>query len=223
MTSSADPFLSANRAKQYESWYRGPGRRADRLEKRLLRWCLDQFPDARTILDVGCGTGHFTRWFAEFGLDVTGLDSSPAMLRVAREHGGVRYVQGDALALPMAPRTVDLVMLITTLEFLDDPAGGLREAVRVARHGLVLGVLNRASLLGRRRRRARGPIWSVARFYTPAELVTRLREAAGDPASSIRWRTTLWPLPLVGSLPLPWGGFIGLALKLQHQPTETPT
>jgi hypothetical protein len=33
---------------------------------------------------------------------------------------------------------------------------------------------------------------------------------------SVRWRTTLWPLPGVRDLRLPWGGFIGMAVKLNE-------
>jgi SAM-dependent methyltransferase len=217
MPSSAHPFLNADQARTYESWYSGPGRRADTFEKRLLRWCIGQFPDARSILEVGCGTGHFSRWFAGLGFEVIGLDNSPAMLREARAHGTGSYVEGNATALPMLPRSIDLVALITALEFIRDPVDALSEAMRVARQGLILGVLNRTSLLGWRRKRAGEPVWSAATFFSPAELLGRVRQAGGDRVRSIRWRTTLWPRPLTGSLPLPWGAFIGMAVKLEHQ------
>lgn len=52
-------------------------------------------PDA-TALDLACGTGGFTRELLAAGLDVTGLDGSAEMLRVARERlPGVGFVQGD--------------------------------------------------------------------------------------------------------------------------------
>lgn len=218
MAFSGHPFLSARQARHYESWYSGPGQRSDRLEKRLLRRILGAFPDSRTILEVGCGTGHFSRWLAEFGFDVIGLDNSPAMLREARALGGVSCLEGDALALPMPSRSFDLVALITTLEFTSKPLRALTEAVRVARHGVILGVLNRTSFPGWRRRLAGGPVWSVARFFSPTELVKSVRQAGGDRVRSVHWRTTLWPLPLIGSLPMPWGGFIGMAVKLKPQP-----
>ena len=211
MAFSGHPFLSANRAKEYESWYRGAGRRADRLEKRLLRWCLGAFPDARTILEVGCGTGHFSRWFAESGLEVTGLDNSPAMLEEARARGGVSYVESDALALGASSHSVDLVALITTLEFLGDPVRAVVEAMRVARHGLILGVLNRTSLLGRRRRRAGGAVWGAARFFSPAEVMGIVQQAGEERVRAVQWRTTLWPIPLIGGLSLPWGGLIAVS------------
>ncbi len=59
-----------------EDWYADQGMRADRLEKKLLGLLLANFPQAKTVLDVGCGTGHFTRWMAELGLRAVGLDIS---------------------------------------------------------------------------------------------------------------------------------------------------
>jgi ubiquinone/menaquinone biosynthesis C-methylase UbiE len=210
----SNPFDEPARAKSYEEWYAGRGRRADRLEKQLLSGLLAGFPRSGTVLEVGCGTGHFTRWFAEQGLRPIGLDVSPVMLAEAAKWDGVPYAVGRASALPFADRSFDLVALIATLEFVTDPQGVLREAVRVARRGLVLGVLNRHSVLAIQRKiRAKAP-WNQARFFTAGELRSCLREAAGARLGLIRWRTTLWPLPLVGSLPLPWGGFIGMAVHL---------
>jgi len=37
------------------------------------------------ILDVGCGTGQLTAEIAQFGAEVVGIDSSPDMIRTARE------------------------------------------------------------------------------------------------------------------------------------------
>ena len=61
----SNPFDKPARAESYEEWYADRGRRADWLEKQLLSGCLADFPRSGTVLEVGCGTGHFTRWFAE--------------------------------------------------------------------------------------------------------------------------------------------------------------
>jgi hypothetical protein len=110
-----------------------------------------------------------------------------------------------------------LVALITTLEFISAPERALAEAVRVARQGILLGVLNRYSLLALRRRRSGKAPWRSARFFGPGELVDLARAAAGRRMRSVGWRTTLWPLPGVRDLRLPWGGFIGLAVKLSEE------
>jgi ubiquinone/menaquinone biosynthesis C-methylase UbiE len=207
-----NPFENPALVDGYEAWYEEPsGRRADRLEKALLRWLLTQFPSAQTILEVGCGTGHFTRWFAAKELPVTGIDISMPMLVQATRFAKLPYVQGHAYALPFPGGSFDLVALITTLEFIPDPILALAEAWRVARYGLVLGVLNRQSCLGRRLKEKKGPVWGVARFFSPAELAQTVRRAA-DESAAITWRTTLWPV-WSGRLTLPWGGFIGMAVR----------
>jgi ubiquinone/menaquinone biosynthesis C-methylase UbiE len=192
----------------------GPGRRADQAEKRLLGRLLALFPDAHRVLDVGCGTGHFTRWLGALGFEATGLDNSPAMLKEARAGGGATYLEGDGHALPWPSREADLVLLITIVEFTEDPVRIVSEAIRVARHGVILGVLNRTSVLGWRRRRAGGAPWNAATFFSPAELRLIVHQAGGRRIDAITWRTALWPLPIIGSLPLPWGGFIGMAVRL---------
>ncbi len=202
-----DPALASN----YEAWYQTIGRRSDQLEKELLAWLMTRFPTASTLLEVGCGSGHFTRWFKREALQVSGLDLSFPMLSEAIHLNGMPYVLGDALTLPFADNTFDLVTLITTLEFVSEPQLALAEALRVAEQGLILGILNRQSLLGRQYRRAGGPIWEASRFFTPGEMIQHVRRVAKRPVE-ITWRTTLWPL-WSGALPLPWGGFIGMACR----------
>lgn len=204
-----NPFDDPAAAAHYEDWYEGPGSRADALEKRLLRKLL---PSAKTVLEVGSGTGHFTRWFRDLGYSVMGLDSSEAMLAEANRRNGVAYMKGDALSLPFVDRTFDVVALITTLEFVSDAAQALTEAGRVARQALLLGVLNRHSLLTWRYRRSGKPLWTAARFFTPRELARLVRASLGDRVGSVRWRTTLWPFG--SDCALPWGGFIGMAVHL---------
>lgn len=208
-------------AAHYEVWYEvDEGRRADALEKATLSQLLEGFSGARgqnaplSVLEVGSGTGHFTRWFAQQGLAAVGLDSSAAMLAQAQALDGVSLVQGDACLLPFADGTFDLVALVTTLEFLEHPKAALAEALRVSRQGLLLGVLNRHSLLALQRRLVglvRPSIYNAAHLYRVGELKRLLRSVAGERATIV-WHTTLfprvWPWP---RSTLPWGGFIGMA------------
>jgi ubiquinone/menaquinone biosynthesis C-methylase UbiE len=207
-----NPFTDSATVAGYEAWYETAGRRADRLEMALLEYLLADFPQAWSVLEVGCGTGHFTRWFWEQGLRAVGLDMSTAMLAEAIRLDSPPCVLGNALTLPFATGAFDLSVLITTLEFMADPAQALVEAMRVARCGLILGVLNRQSLLAWRLKRSGKSLWQMAHFFTPAELAHLVQRAAAGKPVQITWRTTLWPL-WPGALPLPWGGFIGMAVQ----------
>jgi SAM-dependent methyltransferase len=54
------------------------------------------------VLDAGCGTGRYARDLAGRGYRVTGVDRSPALVAVARRHGGpATFVVGDLAALPL--------------------------------------------------------------------------------------------------------------------------
>src|SRR5680860_182652 len=52
----------------------------------------------KSVLDIGCGEGVFSRMLAERGADVTGMDLSPEMLRHAAPSSpsGITFLQGDA-------------------------------------------------------------------------------------------------------------------------------
>jgi ubiquinone/menaquinone biosynthesis C-methylase UbiE len=209
---SHNPFAEPETAAGYEAWYQTTGKRADHQEKALLKWLLGFFPSAASILEVGCGTGHFTRWLSDQGGWTVGLDLSWPMLAAAKHLSSPTCLQGEALRLPFSSGSFDLVTLITTLEFLPNPAGGLAEAKRVARQGLLLGVLNRRSRLGQQYKKRAGPVWEAAHLFSMLELRQMLGKAAGE-RTKVYWRTTLWPL-WPGSLPLPWGSFIGMVAKL---------
>jgi len=203
----------------YEAWFETPeGQRADRLEKAALAQVLAGLEPPGTLLEIGSGTGHFARWLAERGWHVVGLDHSAPMLVEACSRSDLPAVRSDALALPFADGAFDVAALITVLEFLPDPQAALAAAWRVARRGLLLGVLNRVSPIAWGRRIEslfRPDVYNTARFYGPGELARLVRETAGRPVR-IDWMTTLWPrwLPLEGG-PLPGGAFITLAANFQ--------
>jgi ubiquinone/menaquinone biosynthesis C-methylase UbiE len=203
-------------AARYEAWYEtSEGRRADGREKAVLDWLLERVPRANSVLEIGCGTGHFSRWLNRRGWAVVGLDLSAPMLAQARVLDGVLLVQGNALRLPFADDTFDLAAFVTTLEFLTSPRQVLAEALRVARYGILLGVLNRQSLLGFQRRLSglfRPTTYDTARFYSVGELKRLLWSVAGGKARIV-WQTTLFPRPWArAQVSVPWGGFIGMAL-----------
>lgn len=207
-----NPFDEVRIASAYEDWYHTTGKKAADQEKQLLQSLINQFEGARTILDVGCGTGYFTIWYRQLGLKSYGLDRSLAMISEVPKYDVLNVCLGDAGNLPFSSHSFDLVSLITVLEFVADPIFVLREAMRVTRRGLILGVINRHSLLGLHYRLKGGPIWKAARFFTPGELMRMLRNIAPD-THDLTYQTTLWPI-IPGSIRLPWGGFLGLAVIL---------
>lgn len=204
---------------EYEAWYetaRGrwiAGREFD-LMMRLLN------PQAgSSLLDVGCGTGHFSRRFAGAGLQVTGIDPDAAMLDYASGlGGGVNYLLGTGTALPFEDNSFDYVTAVTSLCFISDAEQALREMWRVARHAVLLGLLNRRSLLYRQKH-GHGA-YRGARWDAPADVRRWAQQL--QPAPRIAVRSVIF-LPGGGVLAraaeallpdmLPWGGFLAVRLR----------
>ncbi len=133
----------------YDAWYDSPrGHWIGETEFALLRRMLMPQVGA-SLLDVGCGTGWFTRKFAGLpGLEVTGLDPEPAALAYARSRSPeLNWVEGDAQHLPFQDDAFDYVVSVTALCFAADISGAVGEIARVARQGWAIGLLNRYSLL----------------------------------------------------------------------------
>jgi demethylmenaquinone methyltransferase/2-methoxy-6-polyprenyl-1,4-benzoquinol methylase len=100
------------RAEEYDDWYEGRGRFADRDRPgwtdevdRLVTFVRGLAP-VRT-LDVACGTGFLTRHLRGYAV---GLDRSAAMLAVTRRRVAGPVLAADALTLPFADGTFDRVL-----------------------------------------------------------------------------------------------------------------
>ncbi|HEX4608909.1 MAG TPA: class I SAM-dependent methyltransferase, partial [Urbifossiella sp.] len=96
---------------------------------------------ARTVLDLGCGTGTSAVRFAQIGYTVTGVDLSAGCLEVAAENARrngvadrVRLVIGTAESLPLPDRTFDAVVGFDILHHVE-VVPAVRECLRVLKPG----------------------------------------------------------------------------------------
>ncbi len=100
----------------------------------------------RSILDVGCGTGFFTRLVStelvrlRNNPAIIGCDLNRDLLRVAKKQSlhlkfGIEYVQASAYNLPFRSNRLDLVTCRTVLMWLSAPLKALLEMKRVASKG----------------------------------------------------------------------------------------
>jgi SAM-dependent methyltransferase len=131
-------------------------------------WLLRHLPPRiGRALEIGCGTGRFTRRLAERAGQVVAIDLSPAMIRVAhdrsRQHRNVRYQLADASTWPFPHEEFDCVASIATLHHLSlEPAlMSMRDALRPGGTLLVLDL------------------------YEPTRSTDRLRDAVALPASAL--------------------------------------
>lgn len=88
--------------------------------------------DARTVLNVGAGTGSYE----PPGRDVTAVEPS-ALMRAQRPAGAAPCLAASAESLPFEDQSFDAAMAVSTVHHWPDPIAGLREMRRVARHVVV--------------------------------------------------------------------------------------
>ena len=103
-----------------------------RTEPRIAAGIWAALGDARTVLNVGAGTGSYE----PPGRDVTAVEPS-ALMRAQRPAGAAPCVAATAESLPFEDQSFDAAMAVSTLHHWQDPIAGLREMRRVARHVVV--------------------------------------------------------------------------------------
>jgi DNA-binding transcriptional MerR regulator len=125
-----------------------------RTEPRIAAQVWDALGDARTVLNVGAGTGSYEPQ----DRDVTAVEPS-AVMRAQRPAGAAPCVAAAAESLPFEDQSFDAAMAFSTVHHWQDPIAGLREMRRVARRVVVFTF--EASEFGWRRR-----FW-LTRDYLP--------------------------------------------------------
>jgi demethylmenaquinone methyltransferase / 2-methoxy-6-polyprenyl-1,4-benzoquinol methylase len=191
----------------------------DRLWRRFVAATVAARPGER-VLDLAAGTGTSSRTFTTAGAFCIACDFSLGMLRVGARKpatvprpgrpapGPVRFVAGDAVALPFGDGSFDAVTISFGLRNVADPDAALAEMLRVTRPGgrLVVcefGHLRPAALDALYERYLAAALPAVARRLSPAgeayeylaesikdwpgqaELARRMGRAGW---SAIRWR-----------------------------------
>ena len=182
------------RAPEYDEWYRGVGRFAERdrpgweAELAELVAVIEALPPGRT-LDVACGTGFLTRHLRG---SVVGLDQSRRMLDVATAQvPHATFVQGDAFSLPFANNSFSRVVTGHFYGHVEEPdrTRFLEEARRVAPELVVIDASRAHSPVDeevQERILNDGSRWQVyKRFFTGAGLAEEL--GGGEVLHEGRW------------------------------------
>jgi SAM-dependent methyltransferase len=158
----------------------------------------------RLTVDVGCGEGRLGRALAGNGHAVIGVDSSPTLVRLARDGGGHREVlEASAQAIPLPDGCAELVTAFMSLHDMDDLDGAFGEAARLLGRGghLCFAVPHPFAEMNRERAGAPG-------YFTPhryADVVER---------DGVRMTFESWRRPLSGyTEALERAGFVIEALR----------
>jgi SAM-dependent methyltransferase len=99
-----------------------------------------------SLLDVGCGTGRCLTFLKEESLQIalTGIEPVPELRAVAKQKGlkDTEVVDGDAMALPFAEKSIDVVCAFGVLHHIKDHKKAVAEMCRVARRAVFISDAN---------------------------------------------------------------------------------
>ncbi len=170
MTTMSTVDIFNRYALDYDEWYR----RHELVAMAEVRAVSMVRPEGFGM-EVGVGSGFFAK---NLGIPL-GLEPALAMAELARDRG-VMVVSGMGELMPIRDSSLDYVVMIVTICFLDDPRNTLREVRRVLRPGgrLVTCIVPRDSAHGRFYRELGGRghrFYSAAHFYRVGEVVEMLR------------------------------------------------
>jgi len=145
-----------------------------RTEPRIAAQVWAALGDARTVLNVGAGTGSYE----PPGRDVTAAEPS-AVMRAQRPADAAPCVDAAAQSLPFADQSFDAAMAFATIHHWPDPIAGLREMRRVARRVVVFTHDTSAAGWLERFWLTRDYLPELADFLVGRPLVTELAGAIG--------------------------------------------
>lgn len=126
-----------------------------------------------SVLEIGCGSGLTAQALhARYGMDVVGVDIDPVQIRLAAKlrqpDGRLRFVEGDACALPFCDGSFDLVVSLMVLHHIPDWGRAINEIGRVLKSGGVCVLYD--LVYGRLPRKLAGPVLKSHGFFSMDEL-----------------------------------------------------
>ena len=165
-------FTNKEIAREYDGYYSSEqGKEIDQLEKQAIHQLLAPITPG-DMLEIGCGTGHWTAFFSKMGFQITATDVSDTMLSIAKTKSisNVELLKADVLQLPFPDSHFDQVAVITALEFCGNIEQAFSEIKRVLKPNgwMVAGCLNADSVLGKTK--DQDPVFSHGQFMTKTEL-----------------------------------------------------
>lgn len=168
-------FFNAEIADEYDAYYNTEvGQKVNEIEEKLIAGALQKIPKGK-MLELGCGTGHWTKFFVENGFELTATDISDAMLKHAQQKQlNAKILKADSENLPFEDESFDMVSSITMMEFVSDQDKVLSEIYRVLKPNgyVLLGGLNANSVLAKNA--VNDPVFQKANFFTHEKLVEKL-------------------------------------------------
>ena len=169
-------------ADSYDNWYNSVvGQMYDKLEKKAFDSLIGNHNGGRKqLLEIGCGTGHWSKFFSEKGFEVTGIDVSEQMIATVNKKNipHCRFQVADGQSLSFFDNSFDVAVAITTLEFSENPHKIAVEMTRCVKPKgkLLFGVLNSLSSYNQKRQNNSESVYAHAQLFSPQQLLNFIEQ-----------------------------------------------
>ena len=158
-------------SEKYEDWFE----RNEFVYKSEIQAIKELLPKMKKGIEIGVGSGRFA---VPLGIK-TGVDPSPRMREIAQQKG-VKVIDAVAEELPFENSQFELVLMVTTICFVDNLNLAFSEAYRILKLGgyLIIGFVDKDSHLGRlyQQSKKKNVFYKIATFYSVKEVVYNLNK-----------------------------------------------
>ncbi len=158
-------------SEKYEDWFE----RNEFVYKSEIQAIKELLPKVKKGIEIGVGSARFA---VPLGIK-TGVDPSLRMREIAQQKG-VKVIDAVAEELPFENSQFELVLMVTTICFVDNLNLAFREAYRILKLGgyLIIGFIDKDSSLGKlyQQHKKKNVFYKIATFYSVKEVVYNLNK-----------------------------------------------
>ncbi|BCD61309.1 methyltransferase [Nitratiruptor sp. YY08-26] len=155
----------------YDRWFD----EHDKIYQTELKAIKKILPPFKKAIEIGVGTGRFA---APLGITL-GVEPSHNMAHIAKQRG-IEVIEAQAEDLPFADKSFDLVLMVTTICFVDDIDKTLQEAKRILTDDgyLLIAFVDRDSELGKmyEKNKDKSRFYKEATFFSKKEIFKLLKK-----------------------------------------------
>ena len=156
----------------YDNWFE----QHKKIYETELKAIKKILPSFKKGIEIGVGTGRFA---APLGIK-TGIEPSKNMAEIAKKRG-IEIIEGVAEHLPFTDNNFDLVLIVTTICFVDDPLQVLKEGYRVLKKNghIIIAFVDKDSPLGKfyEKNKNESRFYKEATFFSKKEVSKLLKKA----------------------------------------------
>ena len=95
---------------------------------------------AETLLDIGCGHGHFLNGARKQGFSVLGIEPAEVPARYAKEVFQLPVMQGEVSRIELEPESIDVITMWDVIEHVSDPKSVLQHCSRWLKPGGIMAL-----------------------------------------------------------------------------------